>query len=74
MSIPNFSETPVESVSNVAARTRSAFHSHKTRPIEWRIKQLRALYWAIDKYAADLREAMRRDLGKGYWDAMVSPL
>jgi beta-apo-4'-carotenal oxygenase len=74
MTIPPFIETPPESVPTAAARVRETFRAHKTRPVEWRIKQLRKLYWAIDNHEVDLRLALERDIGKGHFDAMLGEI
>ncbi|KPI35211.1 Beta-apo-4'-carotenal oxygenase [Cyphellophora attinorum] len=74
MTIPTFIETTPETVPTAAARVRETFRAHKTRPVEWRIKQLRKLYWAIDKHEADLRLALERDIGKGQFDAMLGEI
>jgi len=70
--LPNFVNTPVEEIPSIVARLRKGFFSHKTRPAAFRLKQLRKLYWAIADHEADLLEACQRDLGKGYFEAMVS--
>lgn len=37
--------TPIGTIPGVAAGVRNAFNSHKTKPIEFRLMQLRKLYW-----------------------------
>jgi beta-apo-4'-carotenal oxygenase len=72
--LPSFSDTPVDDISKVVARTKAAFHAHKTRSVGWRIKQLRKLFWAIDRHEDKLREAVKRDLNKNFFDAMVTEI
>ena len=72
--IPEFVDTEVSSVPKLVARARGTFHTHKTRPVEFRLKQLRRLYWEINDQEREIREAVKRDLGKGFWDAMVSEI
>lgn len=43
--IPPFKATSVESIPKIAKEKRLAFASQKTRPLEWRLRQLRKLYW-----------------------------
>lgn len=72
--LPDFADTPVDDIPKIVARTNAGFHSHKTRPVEFRLKQLRKLYWAIDSHEEELREAVKGDLNKGFFDAMVSEI
>lgn len=44
--IPPFEHTPLDTIAAKVNEVRNSFLSHKTRPIEWRIQQLRKLYWA----------------------------
>ncbi|RMD42380.1 hypothetical protein DV735_g2733, partial [Chaetothyriales sp. CBS 134920] len=74
MGIAPFAETPVEDIPKIVARVKQAFYSHKTRPIEFRLKQLRKLYWAIEDHQADILEACERDLGKGFYEAMLAEI
>lgn len=37
--------TPVDSIPAIASGVRNAFNSHKTKPIAFRLTQLRKLYW-----------------------------
>lgn len=43
--IPPFEHTPLEKIPGICDGVRNAFLSHKTRPIEFRLQQLRKLYW-----------------------------
>jgi hypothetical protein len=45
VNIPAFQSTPVERIAVVHDRLSKSFLSHKTRPLEWRLTQLRKLYW-----------------------------
>lgn len=37
--------TPVDAIPAIASRIRNAFNTHKTKPIGFRLLQLRKLYW-----------------------------
>ena len=37
--------TPEKDIPGVAAAVRTTFHTHKTKPVEYRLVQLRKLYW-----------------------------
>lgn len=43
--IPAFKDTAVSAIPDLAKEKRLAFASQKTKPLEWRLKQLRKLYW-----------------------------
>lgn len=38
--------TPVEAIGAKVDTVRKSFHEHKTRDVEFRLVQLRKLYWA----------------------------
>lgn len=72
--LPSFADTHVDDIAKIVSRTRAAFHAHKTRSVDFRLKQLRKLYWAIESHEDELREAVKRDLNKSFFDAMVSEI
>lgn len=37
--------TPIDTIPEIAAGVRNAFNSHKTKSIDYRLLQLRKLYW-----------------------------
>ena len=43
--IPPLEYTNLESIPTIANGVRQAFLSHKSRPLEYRVQQLRKLYW-----------------------------
>ena len=43
--VPPFNYTPLDDIPTIAGQIRKTFLSHKTRPIEYRLAQLRKLYW-----------------------------
>lgn len=46
VSIPDLEFTSLEDIPTRIAVTRKAFLEHKTRDVEFRLVQLRKLYWA----------------------------
>jgi beta-apo-4'-carotenal oxygenase len=44
--IPPLQFTSIEDIQERASRLRKSFLEHKTRDVEFRLKQLRKLYWA----------------------------
>jgi hypothetical protein len=43
--VPEFVHTPIEKIPQIYNRVHKSFLAHKTRPLEWRLTQLRKLYW-----------------------------
>ena len=43
--LPAFQPSALEEIPKIAERVRSTFFTHKTKPVEFRIQQLRKLYW-----------------------------
>ncbi|MFQ5697985.1 MAG: aldehyde dehydrogenase family protein [Myxococcota bacterium] len=54
----------LEELPEIVARLRSAFESGRTRPLEWRRSQLRALRALLTERAEVFVEALAADLGK----------
>ncbi|KAL8942144.1 MAG: hypothetical protein Q9216_001829 [Gyalolechia sp. 2 TL-2023] len=53
---------------------RNTFASHKTQPIQFRLIQLRKLYWGLVDYEAAIRSALHRDLGKPIFEAYAGEI
>lgn len=45
VNLPAFVDTPVDTIPEIVEEVRSTFFSQKTKPVEFRLKQLRKLYW-----------------------------
>lgn len=72
--IPEFINTPVDSIPSIASKTRATFASHKTKPLQWRLVQLRKLYWAIKDNSDAINEACQKDLGKGGFETYLTEI
>lgn len=70
--LPAFTNTPVDSIPAIHQRITSKFHSHSTRPLEYRQKQLRSLYWGLKDEEPALLEALKLDLGKSAYEAYLA--
>jgi beta-apo-4'-carotenal oxygenase len=70
--LPPFTATPVDSIPAIHQRVVDKFHSHTTRPIEYRLKQLRSLYWGLKDEEPALLEACKLDLGKSSHEAFLT--
>lgn len=55
---------PAADIGQVAARLRQTFDAGITRPLQWRLEQLRALRRMLIERAADFDLALNEDLGK----------
>ena len=53
---------------------RQAFNSGRTRPIEWRIQQLKGLLRMYEENEAIFTEALHKDLRKPKWEAVVAEI
>jgi len=62
--LPPFEHTPMDDIAPICATARASFLAHTTRPLEYRITQLRKLYWAFKDNEGLMVEACKRDLGK----------
>ena len=67
-----FTNTPADDIPVVHRRVVDAFHTHKTRSLEWRLKQLRSLYWSLRDAEPALVEACRLDLGKSAYETYMT--
>ncbi|KAF7181642.1 hypothetical protein CNMCM7691_000939 [Aspergillus felis] len=70
--IPPLQFTPIEDIPERASRLRKSFLEHKTRDVEFRLKQLRKLYWAIKDHEEQIVEALAQDLGRPRFESEVS--
>ena len=64
----------MDEIAPACATVRKAFLSHKTRPLEFRIQQLRKLYWAFKDNADLIEEACKRDLGKSQFETYLTEI
>ncbi|KAI1140518.1 aldehyde dehydrogenase [Hypoxylon sp. FL0543] len=72
--IPAFEATPIDGIPKIAATARESFQSQKTKDVEWRLVQLRKLYWALTDYTPKLQAALKKDLHKPPHDAILSEI
>ncbi|KAL8720521.1 MAG: hypothetical protein Q9225_002643 [Loekoesia sp. 1 TL-2023] len=66
--------TPVDTIPAIAAGVRNAFNSHKTKPVGFRLMQLRKLYWGIKDNEAAIVQACKQDLGKGTFETYIAEI
>ena len=70
--LPPFTPTSIHDIAPIHQRITAKFHSHSTRSIEYRLKQLRSLYWGLKDAEALLLEACKLDLGKSAYEAYMT--
>ncbi len=70
--IPPFELTSVDSIPKIHQRVVDKFHTHTTRPLQYRLKQLRSLYWGLKDAEKALLEACKLDLGKSAYEAYLT--
>ncbi|KAJ8101835.1 Aldehyde/histidinol dehydrogenase [Lipomyces tetrasporus] len=66
--------TPLEDIPKIHASLASTFRSHKTLPLEYRLDQLRNLYYAVSDRRDDLLAALTADLHKPPTEALMTEL
>ncbi|USW49263.1 Putative aldehyde dehydrogenase NAD(P)-dependent, aldehyde/histidinol dehydrogenase [Septoria linicola] len=72
--IPELTYTPVDDVSRRHQRVVDKFHTHETRPIEYRLKQLRSLYWGLKDAESAVMEACMLDLKKSAYETYLTEI
>ncbi|MCX5384297.1 aldehyde dehydrogenase family protein [Streptomyces sp. NBC_00083] len=58
-----------EQPAEIVARLRATFRSGRTKPVEWRVTQLRRLREMLTEHGSELAEALHADLGKSATEA-----
>jgi beta-apo-4'-carotenal oxygenase len=72
--IPEYQPTAIEAIPAAAKKVRDTFSTHKTKDVEWRLVQLRKLYWAICDLEPALKEAMYSDIRKSHYETMLTEI
>ncbi|KAE8379670.1 Aldehyde/histidinol dehydrogenase [Aspergillus bertholletiae] len=70
--IPPIQFTPVEDIPGRVSTVRKTFLEHKTRDLEFRLVQLRKLYWAVKDHEQEIIDASALDLGKPRFETEVA--
>ncbi|KAI0535359.1 Aldehyde/histidinol dehydrogenase [Xylaria digitata] len=69
-----FEHTSLEDVPRYAAEARAAYASQKTKDVEWRLVQLRKLYWGVTDYTPKFLAALKQDIGKPSTEAVIGEI
>lgn len=74
MGIPELIYSPIDTIQPTHARVNATFLSQKTKPLEYRLTQLRQLWWAIKNAEPELLEACKLDLGKSAFESYLTEI
>ncbi len=72
--IAPFEVTPLESIPSIYNLCRASYQSNRTKPIAYRLAQLRKLYWGVVDNTDALLEAYMKDLGKPAHETYLSEI
>jgi beta-apo-4'-carotenal oxygenase len=72
VTLPPFVTTPVDQIPSIVEEVRQTFWTGKARDVQFRKQQLRKMYWAIEDNKNEILEACKKDLGKGFFEAMIA--
>ncbi len=64
----------IESINNIVQKQREYFLSNETKSIDFRLKQLKKLKHAVEKYSDDIYDALWRDLHKCKEEAFLTEI
>ncbi|GLI76582.1 hexadecenal dehydrogenase [Penicillium ochrochloron] len=70
--LPDLQFTSLEVIPERISTVRKSFLENKTRDVEFRLVQLRKLYWAIKDHEEEIVEACAQDLNKPRFEAEVA--
>ncbi|KAJ5679654.1 Beta-apo-4'-carotenal oxygenase [Penicillium macrosclerotiorum] len=70
--LPDLQFTSLEDIPARVSTLKKTFLEHKTRDVEFRLVQLRKLYWAIKDHEEEIVEACAQDLGKPRFETEVA--
>ena len=70
--IAPFEATAVDSIPSTVNLCKTTFRAQKSKPIAYRLLQLRKLYWGIHDNVDALTEACKKDLGKPTFETALS--
>ena len=72
--IATFQNTPIDSLASTAALVRATYISQRTKPLAYRVAQLRKLYWAIKDNNDALLQSCKLDLNKSTFETQVTEI
>ncbi|GIC93057.1 uncharacterized protein Aud_009536 [Aspergillus udagawae] len=70
--IPELQFSSLETISACISTTRKSFLEHRSRDVEFRLVQLRKLYWAVKDHEEDIVRACALDLNKPRFETEIA--
>lgn len=70
--LPPYTPTSIDRIPSIHKRLSDKFHTHSTRPLEYRLQQLRSLFWGLKDAEPALLEACKLDLNKSSYEAYMT--
>ncbi|KAF2718755.1 aldehyde dehydrogenase [Polychaeton citri CBS 116435] len=70
--LPPFTNTSIDKIPAIHQRVVSKYHTHTTKPYEYRVKQLQSLYWGLKDAESVLLEACKLDLHKSAYESFLT--
>lgn len=72
--LPPYEHTPPEDISKAASEIREFFETNQTKDVEWRLVQLRKLWWGLQDYREHILAALKQDINKPASEAIVTEI
>jgi beta-apo-4'-carotenal oxygenase len=72
--VPPFQATPISTIPSTCVKVRAAYTTQKTKPLFYRLTQLRKLYWALIDNTDLIIEACNLDLRKAPLEAYAGEI
>lgn len=72
--IAPFESTPIDAIPQIVDEARDTFRSHKTKDIQYRLKQLRKLYWGVIDLSPQFQKALHQDLRMAKVEAYLTEI
>lgn len=72
--IPSYQSEALDAIPNIASTVRQTFRTNKTKDLQYRLVQLRKLYWGLTDFTPALKEALKRDLNKSAFESMLAEI
>lgn len=72
--LPQYNTTPLDQIPSIVDTARSTFHTGRTRPLEFRILQLKKLYYGLCDIEATAIAAMSADLGRAHFETSFADI
>ncbi len=72
--ISPYEDTPIDTIPGAVTEIREFYQSGTSKDIEWRLVQLRKLWWGLQDYSEKIQAALKKDLNKPPIEAVVSEI